>query len=82
MARPRLKASQRGRAPAASQRPASFAPVRELGEAVRWKDRRGTYHRDAGDGEHSEIQIGERVYRVKTTELLFIAAAATPPVTE
>jgi hypothetical protein len=70
-----LKASQRGRAPAVA-RVVSAAPVRVLDEPVRWKDRRGTYQRDVGDGEHSEIQIGERVYRVKTSELVFGAASA------
>lgn len=78
MARPGLKASQRGRAHAASQRPASVAPVRQPGEPVRWKDRRGTYQRDVGDREHSEVLIGERVYRIKTAELLFGAASVAP----
>jgi hypothetical protein len=36
---------------------------------VRWKGRAGVLRRDAGDGEHAEIVIGERVYRVRTTEL-------------
>ena len=27
------------------------------------------FRRDAGDGEHAEIAIGERVYRVRTSEL-------------
>ncbi len=39
------------------------------GVAVRWKDRAGIYKRDVGDGEHAEITIGERVYRVRTSEL-------------
>ena len=30
---------------------------------------RGTYRRDAGDGEHVEIVIAERVYRVRRAEL-------------
>jgi hypothetical protein len=36
---------------------------------VRWRDRAGTYRRDTGDGEHVEIVIGERVYRVRRAEL-------------
>jgi hypothetical protein len=74
MARPGLKASQRGRVSAVA-RTAPVAPVRELGDPVRWKERRGTYRRDVGDGEHSEVQIDERVYRVKTSELVFGAAS-------
>jgi hypothetical protein len=72
-----LKASQRGRVAAVS-RAVSAAPVRVPDEPVRWKERRGTYQRDVGDGEHSEVQIGERVYRVKTSELIFGAASAAP----
>ena len=40
------------------------------GNRVRWRDRAGTYRRDAGDGEHVEIVIAERVYRVRRSELL------------
>jgi len=40
------------------------------GDRVRWRDRVGTYRRDAGDGEHVEIFIAERVYRVRRAELL------------
>jgi len=29
----------------------------------------GTYRRDAGDGEHVEIVIAERVYRIRRGEL-------------
>jgi len=36
---------------------------------VRWRDRAGTYRYDVGDGEHVEIVIAERVYRVRRTEL-------------
>ena len=75
MARPGLKASQRGRVRAATQRPPSFVPVREAGDPVRWKDKKGVYHRDVGDGEHSEAVFGDRVYRVKTSELIFGAAS-------
>ena len=39
------------------------------GNRVRWRDRAGTYRRDVGDGEHVEIVIAERVYRVRRAEL-------------
>ena len=39
------------------------------GDRVRWRDRAGTYRRDVGDGEHVEILIAERVYRVRWVEL-------------
>ena len=39
-------AQKRGRVSAATQRPPAFAPVREAGEPVRWKDKKGAYHRD------------------------------------
>jgi hypothetical protein len=42
---------------------------------VRWKDKTGIYHRDVGDGEHSEAVFDNRVYRVKTKELIFGAIA-------
>jgi hypothetical protein len=63
-----LKASQRGRV---RQVPVSLAivPVRQPGEPVRWKGRQGVFRRDVGDGEHSEIAIGDRVYRARTSEL-------------
>ena len=62
-----LKASQRGRKQPVSSAPA--LPTRQPGDPVRWKDRRGVFKRDVGDGEHSEVQIDERVYRVITKEL-------------
>jgi hypothetical protein len=36
---------------------------------VRWRDRTGNFLRDAGDGEHAEIVISDRIYRVKLGEL-------------
>jgi hypothetical protein len=62
------KASQRNsrRAqPAAVQFRISWRP----GDNVKWQGRAGTFRRDVGDGEHSEIVIGERVYRVRTGEI-------------
>jgi hypothetical protein len=41
----------------------------QSGEPVRWKDRTGVFRRDVGDGEHAEIVIAERVYRVRIGEL-------------
>jgi hypothetical protein len=62
-----LKASQRGRR--LDRTPARVALIWQPGARVRWKDRAGTYRRDVGDGEHSEIMLGDRVYRVRTDEL-------------
>jgi hypothetical protein len=63
-----LKASQRGRKqPVSSSVP--VLPPRQPGDPVRWKDRRGVFKRDVGDGEHSEVLIAERIYRVITSEL-------------
>jgi hypothetical protein len=62
------KASQRNSrraAPAAAR----VAPVWRPGDSVRWKDRAGLFLRDVGDGQHSEITVGERRYRVPTKEL-------------
>jgi hypothetical protein len=39
------------------------------GDGVRWQGRDGIFRRDVGDGEHAEIVITERVYRVRITEL-------------
>jgi hypothetical protein len=74
MARPGLKASQRGRVRPTDRAP-SLPPVRKAGEPVRWKDKKGTYHRDVGDGEHFEAVFDDRIYRVKTSELIFGAVA-------
>jgi hypothetical protein len=61
------KASQRNKVRAGS-RPARISPTWRAGEAVRWQGRAG-FHRDVGDGEHAEIVIAERVYRVRIGEL-------------
>jgi hypothetical protein len=64
------KASQRKSRPAQAKVSAVEMPmIWRAGDQVRWKDRAGTYRRDVGDGEHSEINIGERVYRVRSVEL-------------
>ena len=40
------------------------------GASVRWQNRDGVFHRDVGDGEHAEIIIGGRTYRVRTRDLV------------
>jgi hypothetical protein len=62
------KASQRGTR-RAGQSPTHIAPIRKPGDRVRWKGRDGTFRRDTGDGEHVEITLAERVYRVRLNEL-------------
>ena len=62
------KASQRNKLRAGS-RPATISTIWRAGEAVRWKDRAAVFRRAVGDGEHAEIVIAERVYRVRTGEL-------------
>jgi hypothetical protein len=37
--------------------------------AVRWRDRSGVFHRYLGDGEHAEIVIADRTYRVRVGDL-------------
>ncbi len=39
------------------------------GEPARWQGRNGVFRREVGDGEHAEIVIAERIYRVRTREL-------------
>ncbi len=46
-----------------------IAPIWRAGDQVRWKGRAGVFRRDVGDGEHAEVVIGERVYRVRVSEL-------------
>jgi hypothetical protein len=62
------KASQRN-ARRAAPKQIRMSPNWRPGDAVYWRDRSGTYRRDVGDGERSEIAINERVYRVRTGEL-------------
>ena len=74
--------SGRARLPAGEPRKASQRKTRRAGavtaritrtfrsgEPVRWQDRNGLFRRDIGDGEHAEVLIGERVYRVRLHEL-------------
>jgi|SRR4249919_3138828 hypothetical protein len=62
------KASQRN-ARGAVQSPRQIAPVWKSGDAVHWKGRSGSFRRDVGDGEHAQITIAERIYRVLLCEL-------------
>jgi hypothetical protein len=49
--------------------PTRISPVWRAGDAVRWQGRAGVFKREVGDGEHAEIALNERVYRVKMKEL-------------
>jgi hypothetical protein len=62
------KASQRNTR-RAGQNPARIAPVWKSGDAVRWSGRNGTFRCDVGNGEHAEITLAERIYRVRLSEL-------------
>jgi hypothetical protein len=62
------KASQRNSRRAAPIT-AKITPVWRAGDAVRSKGRAGVFRRDAGDGEHAEIAIDKRVYRVRIGDL-------------
>jgi hypothetical protein len=62
------KASQRNTR-RASVIPARITPTWRTGDAVRWQGRAGVFRRDVGDDQHGEVLVGERVYRVRLTEL-------------
>jgi len=62
------KASQRN-ARRAGRTPTQIALVWKSGDAVRWKGRNGAFRRDVGDGEHAEIALAERIYRVLLSEI-------------
>jgi hypothetical protein len=64
----RRKASQRN-ARRLAPAPARIMPTWRTGDPVRWQGRTGTFRRDVGDLEHAEVAIGERVYRVRISEL-------------
>jgi hypothetical protein len=46
-----------------------ITPTWRRGDQVRWKTGQACSRRDLGDGEHAEVPIGERVYRVRMAEL-------------
>ena len=47
----------------------SVNPVWRPGDKVRWRDRIGDFQRFLDDGEHAEITIYDRTYRVRLGEL-------------
>ena len=50
--------------------PPTLAPIIwSQGASVRWQGRDGVFHRDVGDGEHAEVMIGARTYRVRIKDL-------------
>ena len=59
-----LKASQRGRWRAAPSK-VSVSRAWRPGDKVRWRDRIGDFQRALGDGEHAEITLSARTYRVR-----------------
>jgi len=62
------KASQRNNRRAVS--PIEKArPVWRASMPVLWKGRAGIFRRDVGDGEHAEVVVEGRVYRVRIGEL-------------
>jgi hypothetical protein len=62
------KASQR-RTRRAAPLQSRISRVWRPGDAVRWGERAGSFHRDLGDGENAEIIIANRTYRVRIEEL-------------
>ena len=45
-------------------------PVWRPGDKVRWRDRVGDFQRALGDGEHAEIRIADRTYRVRLEDFV------------
>jgi len=64
---PRKASQRRTRRAAPSQVYASR--VWHPGDKVRWRDRISDFQRDLGDGEHAEIRIFDRTYRVRLADL-------------
>jgi len=62
------KASQRNSRRAA-QSLTRAAPNWKPDDVVHWKGRGGTFRRDVGDGEHVEILLADRIYRVRLSDL-------------
>jgi hypothetical protein len=62
------KASQRRSRRAAPLQP-RLSRVWHSGDQVRWRDHAGVFGRDLGDGEHAEIRIADRTYRVRIADL-------------
>ena len=62
------KASQRNSRRSASS-PKKVTPTWRASMPVLWQGRAAVFRRDVGDGEHAEVVIEGRVYRVRTNEL-------------
>jgi len=62
------KASQRNSRPANAV-PKKITPVWRASMPVLWKERAAVFRRDVGDGEHAEILVDGRIYRVRISEL-------------
>ena len=62
------KASQRHSRRAAPPE-ARINRVWHPGDQVRWRGRIGGFCRDLSDGEHAEIKIADRIYRVRVADL-------------
>ena len=60
------KASQRNKR---STIPAKATPVWRASMPVLWKGRTAVFRREVGDGDHAEVVIEGRVYRVRISEL-------------
>jgi hypothetical protein len=72
--RPRLPAGEPRKASQRNTRRAApktvwIMPSWHAGDTVQWQGQDGIFRRDVGDGEHAEIVIGPRVYRVRAKEL-------------
>jgi hypothetical protein len=63
------KASQRNKRNVASSSAAKLTSPWRASMPVIWKGRAGVYRRDVGDGEHAEVVIEGRIYRVRIGEL-------------
>ena len=62
------KASQRNKRNVGSA-PANISPIWRASMPVLWSGRAGVFRREVGDGEHAEVVIDGRVYRVRLREL-------------
>ena len=63
------KASQRNKRNVASSSAAKLTPVWRASMPALWKGRAGIFRREVGDGEHAEVVIESRIYRVRLSEL-------------
>ena len=61
------KASQRNSRRAVTS--VNAVPIWRASMPVLWKGHAGIFRRDVGDGEHAEVVIDGRVYRVRIEEL-------------